>query len=117
MRYMQSLKLTVQRGSLSGRCVLEGKIVHIPDVLDDPEFALLGAQKLGSFRTALPVPLLRDGTAIGTMFLSRATVDPFSQQQIDLVTTFAAQAVIAIENTRLLSELRLRTDDLSETLD
>jgi GAF domain-containing protein len=106
MQYMQSLGLTVHRGSISGRCVVEGKTVHVPDVLVDPEFALPEAQRRGGFRTALGVPLLRDGAAIGTMFLSRATVDPFSQEQIDLVTTFADQAVIAIENTRLLNELR-----------
>jgi two-component system, NtrC family, sensor kinase len=114
MQYMQSLGLTVHRGSISGRCVLEGKTVHVHDVLADPEFALHEAQKRGGFRTALGVPLLRDGTAIGTMFLSRAKVDPFSQEQIDLVTTFANQAVIAIENARLLNELRQRTDDLTE---
>jgi GAF domain-containing protein len=106
MQYMQSLGLTVHRGSISGRCVVEGKTVHVPDVLVDPEFALPEAQRRGGFRTALGVPLLRDGAAIGTMFLSRSTVDPFSQEQIDLVTTFADQAVIAIENTRLLNELR-----------
>jgi GAF domain-containing protein len=117
MQYMQSLGLTVHRGLISGRCVLEGKTVHVPDVLADPEFALHEAQKRGGFRTALGVPLLRDGTAIGTMFLSRATVDPFSQEQIDLVTTFADQAVIAIENARLLNELRRRTGDLSESLE
>jgi GAF domain-containing protein len=89
--FLQSLGLTVHRGSISGRCVVEGKTVHVPDVLADPEFALPEAQKRGGFRTALGVPLLRDGTAIGTMFLSRATVDPFSQEQIDLVTTFADQ--------------------------
>ena len=117
MEYMQSLGLTVQRGSISGRSVVEGRIVHVPDVLADAEFAYPEAQKLGSFRTALGVPLLREGAPIGAMFLTRATVDPFSQQQIDLVTNFAAQAVIAIENTRLLNELRQRTDDLSESLE
>src|SRR5262245_11004956 len=117
MQYMHSLRLTVQRGSISGRAVLEGKIVHIPDVLADPEFALPESAKLGSFRTALGVPLLREGTPIGTMFLARVTVDPFSQQQIALLQTFADQAVIAIENARLLNELRQRTDDLTESLE
>jgi GAF domain-containing protein len=106
LEYMLSLGLKVDRGSVTGRAVLEGRVIHVHDVLADPEFALLGSQKLGGFRTALGVPLMREGIPIGTMFLARSAVDPFTQQQIDLVATFAAQAVIAIENTRLLSELR-----------
>jgi GAF domain-containing protein len=106
LQYMLSLGLKVDRGSVTGRAVLEGRVIHVHDVLADPEFALLGSQKLGGFRTALGVPLMREGSPIGTMFLARSAVDPFTQQQIDLVATFAAQAVIAIENTRLLSELR-----------
>src|SRR5712692_7108568 len=117
MEYMLSLRLRVHRGSISGRAVLEGRIVHIHDVLADPEFALLDAQKLGSFRTALGVPLLREGTPIGAMFLTRPTVDPFTQQQIDLVTTFADQAVIAIENVRLFEEVQARTGELTESLE
>ena len=116
LKYMQSLRLKVQRGSISGRAVLEGKIIHVPDVLADPEYVLLDAQKVGGFRTALGVPMMREGTPIGTMFLSRATVEPFTQQQIELVTTFADQAVIAIENMRLLNELRHRTDELGRTV-
>jgi len=117
LKYMQSLRLKVQRGSISGRAALEGKIVHVPDVLADPEYVLLDAQRVGGGRAALGVPLMREGTPIGTMFLSRGTVEPFTEQQIELVTTFADQAVIAIENTRLLNELRERTDDLTETLE
>ena len=98
--------MTVHRGSVIGRAVLEGRIVHIHDVLADPEFTLLDAQKLGSFRTALGVPLVREGLPIGAMFLTRGTVDPFTQQQIDLVATFADQAVIAIENVRLFDEVQ-----------
>jgi GAF domain-containing protein len=117
LKYMQSLRLKVQRGSISGRAALDGKIVHLPDVLADPEFVLLDAQKVGGFRTALGVPLMREGTPIGTMFLSRATIEPFTEQQIELVTTFADQAVIAIENTRLLDELRQSLQQQTATAD
>src|SRR5215468_1880729 len=114
--YMLSLQLKVHRGSISGRAALEGRIIHVHDVLADPEFTLFDAQKRGGFRTALGVPLMREGTPIGAIFLTRPTIDPFTQQQIDLVATFADQAVIAIENVRLFDELRQRTDDLSESL-
>jgi GAF domain-containing protein len=107
----------LQRGSISGRAALEGKIIHVPDVLADPEYVLIDAQKVGGFRTALGVPMMREGTPIGTMFLSRATVEPFTQQQIELVTTFADQAVIAIENTRLLNELRESLQQQTATAD
>src|SRR5262249_14988457 len=99
------------------RAAIEGKIVHVADVLADPEFSLLDAQKRGSFRTALGVPLLREGSPIGVMFLSRPAVNPFTQQEIDLVATFADQAVIAIENVRLFEEVQARTRELSESLE
>ena len=112
--YMRSIRVRADRGSINGRTVLEGKIVHVRDVLADSEFKLHDAQKLGSFRTALGVPLLRGGTPIGVIFLTRIAVDPFTQQQIDLVQTFADQAVIAIENVRLFDEVQARTRDLAE---
>ncbi len=116
--YMKSLPLSrVDRGSITGRTVLEGRTIHIPDVLADPEFTWFEAQKRGGFRTGLGVPLLREGTPIGVFFLTRATVDPFTEQQIDLVTTFADQAVIAIENARLFEEVQTRTRELSEALE
>jgi len=114
---MKALHLKVQRGSVSGRAALEGKIIHVPDVLADPEFILLDAQKAGGFRTALGVPLMREGIPIGTMFLARAMVEPFTQQQIDLVSTFADQAVIAIENVRLFQSVEARTRELAASLE
>jgi two-component system NtrC family sensor kinase len=117
LEYMKALHLKVQRGSVSGRAALEGKIIHVPDVLADPEFVLLDAQKVGGFRTALGVPLMREGIPVGTMFLARAMVEPFTQQQIDLVSTFADQAVIAIENVRLFESVEARTRELAKSLE
>src|SRR5262249_52930324 len=117
MEYMLSLRLKVDRRSIIGRAVLKGTTVHIEDVLADPEFTLFDAQKLGGYRTALAVPLLREGAAIGALFLTRSTVDPFTQQQIELVESFADQAVIAIENVRLFDEVQARTRELSESLE
>ena len=115
--YVQAHPLKLDRSSIGGRAVLERAIVHIQDVLADPEFTRFEDQKLGDFRTALGVPLMREGNAIGAMFLSRSTVDPFTQQEIDLVTTFADQAVIAIENVRLFDAEQQRSRDLSEALE
>jgi signal transduction histidine kinase len=117
LEYMKALHLKVQRGSVSGRAALEAKIIHVPDVLADREFVLLDAQKVGGFRTALGVPLMREGIPIGTMFLARAMVEPFTQQQIDLVSTFADQAVIAIENVRLFQSVEARTRELAASLE
>jgi two-component system, NtrC family, sensor kinase len=115
--YMRSIRVRADRGSINGRTVLEGNIVHVHDVLADPEFNLRDAQKLGSFRTALGVPLLREGTPVGVIFLTRIAVDPFTQQQIDLVETFADQAVIALENVRLFDEVQARSRELSDALE
>ena len=104
------------RGSVTGRVLLERKPVQIADVLADPEYSNLKPQRLGGYRTHLGVPLLRDGSPIGVILVSRRTVRPFDSKQIELVTTFADQAVIAIENTRLFEEVQARTRDLSESL-
>jgi GAF domain-containing protein len=105
------------RGSVTGRAALEGKPIHVPDVLADPDYQASGYQHAFGYRTLLGVPLLREGTAIGTFTLARNEVNPFTDKQIELVTTFADQAVIAIENVRLFDELQARTEDLSESLE
>jgi two-component system NtrC family sensor kinase len=104
------------RGSIFGRTIVDGGTVHIPDVLADPEFTLLAAQKLVGFRAALGVPLIREGRVFGVINLLRFAPRAFTEKQIELVETFADQAVIAIENVRLFDEVNVRTDDLRESL-
>jgi GAF domain-containing protein len=104
------------RGSVAGRALLEGKLVHIPDVLDDPEYTFTSEIGLDQFRTALGIPMLREGVPIGVLTLSRSEARPFTDKQIKLVTTFADQAAIAIENVRLFDEVQATTRDLSEAL-
>jgi GAF domain-containing protein len=105
------------RGSLIGRTALEGKTVHIPDCLTDPEYSYLAYQKAGQYRAMLGVPLLRNGEPIGVIGLLRSATKPFTDRQIELVTTFAEQAVIAIENVRLFEEVQARTRELTESLE
>jgi signal transduction histidine kinase len=92
--------------------LLEGKPVHIHDIHNDPEYALLNVLKLGRIRTMLGVPLMREGIPIGVMALIRSTVQPFTDKQIELVTIFADQAVIAIENVRLFDEIQDKSRQL-----
>jgi GAF domain-containing protein len=115
--YMAGHRLAPGRDSLVGRIALEGRMVHIPDVLADPEYKQPDAQKLGRWRTMLGVPLLREGTSIGALTVTRSVVQPFTDKQIELLLTFADQAVIAIENVRLFEELQARTRELSESLE
>ena len=95
-------------------------MIHIPDVLADPDFSWNEGQRLGGFRTVLGVPMLREDVAVGVLALTRSAVRPFSDEQIALVENFADQAVIAIENARLLNDLQrtvTRTADLTEALE
>ena len=104
--FMQAHPVHLGRGTITGRTLIEGKPVQVADVLADPEFTFVESVKIGGMRTMLGAPLLRDGKPIGVIVLSRRMVRPFSNAQIELVQSFAAQAVVAIENARLLNELR-----------
>ena len=105
------------RDTLVGRTAEECKIVSIPDILLDTDYRYHDAQRLGGFRTMLGIPMLVDGAPIGVFGMTRSDVRPFNDNQINLLTTFADQAVIAIENVRLLEEVQARTRDLSESLE
>ena len=117
MDYVRGIPIKPERGSVNGRVLLEGKVVHIPDVRADPEYTFVEGQKLGAYRTALGVPMLREGITIGVLALTRSEVRPFTDKQIELVSTFADQAVIAIENARLFEAEQQRTRELSELLE
>jgi two-component system, NtrC family, sensor kinase len=108
---------TADRGTMSGRVASERRAVHIPDVLDDPGYTYTEAQKIAGFRTGLGIPLLREETLIGILTVTRTRVEPFTNKEIELATTFADQAVIAVENARLFDELRDRQAELRVTFD
>jgi two-component system, NtrC family, sensor kinase len=117
MDYIKNVPIEPDRSSISGRSLVEGRAVHVADVTNDPEHKLAEAQRLGDYRTALAVPMLREGVPIGVLSLVRNEVRPFSDKQVDLVTTFADQAAIAIENVRLFDEVQTRTRELAKSLD
>jgi GAF domain-containing protein/ActR/RegA family two-component response regulator len=117
--FIKSIPLKPGRETVTGRTLLERKTIHIPDVVADPEYTqpeVREAQRRAGYRSILGVPLLREGMPIGVLLLMRRSVRPFTQKQIELVETFADQAVIAIENVRLFDEVQARTRDLAEAL-
>jgi two-component system NtrC family sensor kinase len=117
MDYVKDLPIKQDRATITGRALLEGKVTHVHDVYDDPDYSFPEAQRLsGDPRTILGVPLMREGKPVGALALLRKNVRPFTDKQIELVTTFADQAVIAIENVRLFDEVQARTRDLQESL-
>jgi signal transduction histidine kinase/putative methionine-R-sulfoxide reductase with GAF domain len=115
--FMEARPIPIGPGSLAGRTLLQAKTVQIADVLSDPEYKMTEVAMIGGQRTMLGVPLLREGTPIGVITLQRKTVQPFTDKQIELLITFADQAVIAIENTRLFEEVQARTRDLTQALE
>jgi two-component system NtrC family sensor kinase len=117
MDYVEDVPVEPERGSAAGRALLEGKVVHIADVQADPEYTFVSAYRLDAFRTALGIPMLREGVAIGVLALTRSEVRPFTDKQIELVSTFADQAAIAIENVRLFERVEARTRELTKSLE
>jgi signal transduction histidine kinase len=114
--YMQRQVVSPGRNTLIGRTALEAKTIHIPDVLEDAEYTWAESVRLGGYRTMLGVPLMREGVPVGVFSLTRQQVRLFTDKQIELVTTFADQAVIAIENVRLFDEVQARTKELSQSV-
>ena len=114
---MLTLQLSPGRESVVGRTALEGHPVQIDDVLADPEYTQRESQRLARFRTLLGVPLLREDVPIGVITMQRTEVRPFTDKQIELVATFADQAVIAIENVRLFDEVQSRSRELSQSVE
>ena len=117
MDYVRNIPIQAERGSAFGRALLEGRAVHIPDVKADPEYTLVEGQRLGDYRTVLAVPMLREGVPIGVLSLTRSEVRPFTEKQIELASTFADQAAIAIENVRLFESVEARTRELASSLE
>jgi GAF domain-containing protein len=113
---LRNIPVLPERGTVSGRALLEGKAVQVDDVQADPEYTFADLSKSEGFRTCLCVPMLRNGAPIGLLVLVRSQVRPFNEKQIELVQTFADQAVIAIENARLFNEVQAKTRDLEASL-
>jgi GAF domain-containing protein len=114
---VRGLPIEPERGSASGRAILEGRIIHIPDVRADPDYTFEDGLRLGGFRTILAVPMLRESAPIGVLVVTREEVRPFTDKQIEMVSTFADQAAIAIENVRLFESVEERTRELGRSLE
>src|SRR5262245_12249012 len=115
-KFVASHPLPLDRGSLAGRVVSARRAIHIPDVLQDPEYTYKEGQKIAGNRTMLGIPLLRGDELIGVFSINRTRVEPYTNEEIELATTFADQAVIAIENARLFDEVQAKTHDLEVAL-
>jgi GAF domain-containing protein len=115
--YFKGHPVPVNRGSVTGRAALEARVVQVADVLADTEYTWSDAQDIGGWRAALGAPLLREGRVVGVIFVAKTVPQLFTDKQVELVTTFADQAVIAIENVRLFQELQARNAELTETLE
>ncbi|HZG68997.1 MAG TPA: GAF domain-containing protein, partial [Herpetosiphonaceae bacterium] len=115
--FMRRNPILPGRGTLVGKVSLERRTVQIDDVLTDPDYTWHEAQQLGGYRTIMGVPMLQDGTPLGVITLWRNEVKPFTQRQIELVTTFAAQGAIALDNVRLFHELQTRTAELAHSVE
>jgi GAF domain-containing protein len=117
VEFRKSRPLVADRGTATGRAIVEGKIVHVPDVFEDTEYTNWEAQKLNRYRAVLGVPLLREGVPMGVFALTRFAPRPFTEKQIELVSIFADQAAIAIENVRLFESVEARTRELATSLE
>jgi two-component system, NtrC family, sensor kinase len=114
IEYVKAMPVERGRGTATGRALLEGRVIHIADVLADPDYTWAEAQRLGGYRTVLAVPMLREGIPVGVLTLTCSEVRPFTEKQIELVSTFADQAAIAIENVRLFDEIQDKSRQLAE---
>jgi GAF domain-containing protein len=114
IEYVRALPVERGHGTATGRALLEGRVIHVADVLADPDYTWADAQRLGGYRTVVGVPMLREGVAMGVLTLTRSEVRPFTDKQIELVSTFADQAAIAIENVRLFDEIQDKSRQLAE---
>jgi signal transduction histidine kinase len=115
--YLHVSPVDLDRSSVSGRALVEGRVIHIEDIKSDPEYTFSAGLEIGEFHTAIGVPMMREGVPIGVLALTRKDVRRFTEKQIDLAMTFADQAAIAIENVRLFESVEARTRELATSLE